>query len=122
MLIERFLYDRRRGGERCSPSIHPRRKSQRRGERERHSESSGESNNENYGAGVHMCLVSEKLGLSLFAFLSQNKYRGFFIQDIQQIALEVLKSLAFLRKIRLTHTDLKVGVCRAGSLSLLLWF
>lgn len=66
------------------------------------------SDEDYYGAGIHMCLVSEKLGLSLFAFLSQNQYRGFFVEDIQRISSEVLRALAFLRKVKLTHTDLKV--------------
>lgn len=59
--------------------------------------------------GLHMCLVFEKLGLSLFAFLSQNDYKGFFIEDVRKISYEVLKALAFLNKIGLTHTDLKVN-------------
>lgn len=55
-----------------------------------------------------MCLASEKLSLSLYAFLTQNRYHGFFIADIQKIAYETLKALCFLRKLKLTHTDLKV--------------
>lgn len=62
---------------------------------------------DDFAEGVHMCLASEKLGLSLYAFLIQNQYRGFFVADIQKIAYETLKALAFLRELKLTHTDLK---------------
>ncbi|KAF8820123.1 putative cell-cycle-associated protein kinase CLK [Cardiosporidium cionae] len=55
----------------------------------------------------HMCLVFEKLGLSLYDLLSQNDYKGFFMGDIRVFAQQTLQTLAFLNKIKLTHTDLK---------------
>ncbi|ORM40323.1 Serine/threonine-protein kinase AFC3 [Babesia sp. Xinjiang] len=54
-----------------------------------------------------MCLVFEQLGDSLYDFLKQNDYKGFFMADIQKIAYQLLKGLAFLKKNRLIHTDLK---------------
>ncbi|GFE55368.1 CMGC Lammer [Babesia ovis] len=54
-----------------------------------------------------MCLVFEPLGDSLYEFLKSNGYKGFFIADIQKIAFQLLKGLAFLKKTRLIHTDLK---------------
>lgn len=107
VLLERFLYDRRRGRQCRSSSLRERCSAGRLGERR--SDSTKGSAEDSYGAGIHMCLVSEKLGLSLFAFLSKNRYRGLFMEDIQKVCFEVLKALAFLRKIKLTHTDLKVS-------------
>lgn len=56
----------------------------------------------------NMCLVFEKLGPSLYDFLDGNCSRGFFLADIQNIAEQFLLALSFLRRIRLTHTDLKL--------------
>ncbi|KAL7067017.1 protein kinase domain-containing protein [Cryptosporidium serpentis] len=56
----------------------------------------------------HMCLVFEKLGPSLYDFLGGNCARGFLLADIQSIAEQMLWALAFLRKMKLTHTDLKL--------------
>lgn len=56
----------------------------------------------------HMCLVFEKLGKSLYDLLSDNNYRGFYLEDIRIIAKQGLMALSFLRACRLTHTDLKV--------------
>eukprot|EP00914_Ancora_sagittata_P020756 GHVO01040932.1.p1 GENE.GHVO01040932.1~~GHVO01040932.1.p1 ORF type:complete len:285 (+),score=38.64 GHVO01040932.1:81-935(+) len=58
-------------------------------------------------SGRHMCLVFEKLGPSLYEFLSTNNFRGFFIADIQDIARQILQGLAFMSACKLTHTDLK---------------
>jgi len=55
----------------------------------------------------HMCLVFEKLGLSLYDFLSQNFYKGFFVSDIREFGRQSLQALHFMRRIKLTHTDLK---------------
>ncbi|PHJ22116.1 cmgc lammer [Cystoisospora suis] len=55
----------------------------------------------------HMCLVFEKLGKSLYDLLSDNNYRGFYLEDIRIIAKQGLMALSFLRACRLTHTDLK---------------
>eukprot|EP00928_Gymnodinium_smaydae_P046222 TRINITY_DN30791_c0_g1_i1.p1 TRINITY_DN30791_c0_g1~~TRINITY_DN30791_c0_g1_i1.p1 ORF type:complete len:559 (-),score=126.47 TRINITY_DN30791_c0_g1_i1:3-1679(-) len=56
-----------------------------------------------------MCLVFERLGMSLHSLLRRNAYRGLWAQDIQSMALQLLKSLHFLHsKVRLTHTDLKL--------------
>ncbi|KAK2197130.1 bifunctional Protein kinase domain/Protein kinase-like domain superfamily/Serine-threonine-protein kinase [Babesia duncani] len=55
----------------------------------------------------NMCLVFENLGPSLYSFLEANEFKGFFIADIQKIAYQVLKGLAFLRQCKVVHTDLK---------------
>ena len=57
--------------------------------------------------GQHFCLVFEKCGMSLYDFIKLNGYKGFCLKHIQAIARQSLEALAFLHKIRLTHTDLK---------------
>lgn len=56
----------------------------------------------------NMCLVFERLGPSLYDFLDGNCSRGFFLADIQNIAEQFLLGLSFLRRMKLTHTDLKL--------------
>lgn len=46
--------------------------------------------------------------MSLYDFLSQNHFKPFTLVDIRTIARDVMKALAFLKAIKLTHTDLKV--------------
>ncbi|XP_026191745.1 serine/threonine-protein kinase AFC1 [Cyclospora cayetanensis] len=55
----------------------------------------------------HMCLVFECLGKSLYDVLAENKYRGFYMEDIVQVAKQGLTALAFMRDCKLAHTDLK---------------
>lgn len=56
----------------------------------------------------HYCLVTEKLGLSLYDILKLNKYRGFPMRTIRRVARQLLQAMKFLRSINLIHTDLKV--------------
>jgi len=54
------------------------------------------------------CLVFEPLGTSLYDFLKDNEYRGYWMQDIQHFAKQSMQALAFLHdSLRMTHTDLK---------------
>eukprot|EP00929_Paragymnodinium_shiwhaense_P005595 TRINITY_DN10778_c0_g1_i1.p1 TRINITY_DN10778_c0_g1~~TRINITY_DN10778_c0_g1_i1.p1 ORF type:complete len:617 (-),score=120.00 TRINITY_DN10778_c0_g1_i1:114-1964(-) len=54
------------------------------------------------------CLVFEPLGENLYEFMKANKFRGFWMQDLQNFSLQALKCLAFLQeKLKMTHTDLK---------------
>lgn len=54
------------------------------------------------------CLVLEPLGTSLYDFLKDNEYRGYWLQDIQDYSRQSMQALAFLHdKLRMTHTDLK---------------
>ena len=55
----------------------------------------------------NMCLVFEPLGKSLYDFIKDNKYKGFEIGDLREIASQSLKAIEFLHSINLTHTDLK---------------
>eukprot|EP01071_Lankesteria_metandrocarpae_P006692 Lankesteria_metandrocarpae@DN4448_c0_g1_i1.p1 len=56
---------------------------------------------------TNLCIVTEPLGLSLLEFLTDNRYRGFLMRHIRDIARQCLRTLDFLRKLKLTHTDLK---------------
>ncbi|EZG43305.1 protein kinase [Gregarina niphandrodes] len=56
----------------------------------------------------HMCLVTEKLGPSLYQFMYRNNMRPFQLKDIQVIAKDILSCLVFLKELGLTHTDLKL--------------
>lgn len=54
------------------------------------------------------CLVLEPLGTSLYDFLKENEYRGYWLQDIRDYARQCMMALAFLHDtLHLTHTDLK---------------
>mmetsp|Transcript_39030 Transcript_39030/g.71655 ORF Transcript_39030/g.71655 Transcript_39030/m.71655 type:complete len:474 (+) Transcript_39030:107-1528(+) len=59
--------------------------------------------------GRFYCLVCEALGLSLYDVLKRNHYRGFWMQDIQSMALQCLEALEFLHgNLHMAHTDLKL--------------
>lgn len=56
----------------------------------------------------YYCLVFEPLGVSLYDFLKNNFFRGFWMQDLQSFAQQCMLALQFLHdKLKLTHTDLK---------------
>jgi len=56
----------------------------------------------------HYCLVFEPLGRSLYDFLKDNHFRGFYMQDLQAFSKQSMEALRFLHEaLRLTHTDLK---------------
>eukprot|EP00276_Gloeochaete_wittrockiana_P018633 CAMPEP_0184340292 /NCGR_PEP_ID=MMETSP1089-20130417/8965_1 /TAXON_ID=38269 ORGANISM="Gloeochaete wittrockiana, Strain SAG46.84" /NCGR_SAMPLE_ID=MMETSP1089 /ASSEMBLY_ACC=CAM_ASM_000445 /LENGTH=279 /DNA_ID=CAMNT_0026668031 /DNA_START=603 /DNA_END=1442 /DNA_ORIENTATION=- len=56
----------------------------------------------------HICLVFEKLNLSLYDFLRKNNYRPFRMSIIQSFARQILKSVSFIHNMALIHTDLKL--------------
>ena len=58
--------------------------------------------------GDNYCLCFELLGVSLYEFLKNNKYRGFLITQVQSFARQILEAVAFLHSLNLTHTDLKL--------------
>lgn len=60
------------------------------------------------GEAEHTCLVFETLGKSLFDFIKNNRYLGFGLHQIQNIARQSLEGVMFMHeKMGLTHTDLK---------------
>merc|ERR1719174_2392695 len=62
---------------------------------------------ETFTEGSLFCLAFEPLGSSLYDLLKANKYRGFFMEDVQKFVHQIFAALAAIHKIRLTHTDLK---------------
>eukprot|EP00252_Welwitschia_mirabilis_P008503 TRINITY_DN2039_c0_g1_i1.p1 TRINITY_DN2039_c0_g1~~TRINITY_DN2039_c0_g1_i1.p1 ORF type:complete len:400 (+),score=43.34 TRINITY_DN2039_c0_g1_i1:406-1605(+) len=55
----------------------------------------------------HICIVSEKLGPSVFDFLRKNKYHPFPIDIVRDIGRQLLESVAYMHHLHLIHTDLK---------------
>jgi len=56
----------------------------------------------------YYCLVFEPLGMSLYDFVKQNLFRGFWMQDLQSFSKQCMEALKFLHEsLKLTHTDLK---------------
>lgn len=54
------------------------------------------------------CLVFEPLGVSLYDFLKDNDFRGFWLQDLQSFSRQCMEALRFLHEqLHMTHTDLK---------------
>lgn len=55
----------------------------------------------------HICMLFEKLGLSIYDFMSKEKYRPFCIEEVRHFAYQILIALEFIHDCGLTHTDLK---------------
>ncbi|CCH46560.1 Dual specificity protein kinase KNS1 [Wickerhamomyces ciferrii] len=55
----------------------------------------------------HICIITDLLDISLFEFLEQNKFKPFPGSQIQAIARQLIRSIAFLHDLKLIHTDLK---------------
>lgn len=55
----------------------------------------------------HVCMVFEKLGLSVFEFLRRNNYRPYPLDQARHIIQQLLQAVAFMHALRLVHTDLK---------------
>jgi dual-specificity kinase len=55
----------------------------------------------------HVCIVFEKLGSSLYDFMRRNGYRPFPLDIVQHFARQLLRAIAFLHSLNITHTDLK---------------
>lgn len=55
----------------------------------------------------YRALVLEMLECSLHDFVKRNRYRGFSIRVVQEMARQLISTLNFLHSRRLTHTDIK---------------
>lgn len=55
----------------------------------------------------HICMIFEKLGLSIYDFMALEKYRPFCIEEVWHFNYQVLIALEFMHGCGLTHTDLK---------------
>ena len=51
--------------------------------------------------------VNELLGYNLYKFLKYNEFRGFHLEDIQNIAKQLLTGIKILHKNKIVHTDIK---------------
>ncbi|OMJ29045.1 Dual specificity protein kinase lkh1 [Smittium culicis] len=55
----------------------------------------------------HICMVFDLLSSSLYDFLKGNLFQPFPLINIQQIAYQIIRSVSFIHKLKLVHTDLK---------------
>jgi dual-specificity kinase len=55
----------------------------------------------------HVCIVFEKLGVSLYDFMHKNAFRPFPLDVVQHFARQMLRAIAFLHSLSIVHTDLK---------------
>ena len=55
----------------------------------------------------HVCLVFDKLGLSLFDFLRKNSYQPFPVALVAHFGAQLLGAMQFMHSQKLVHTDLK---------------
>ncbi|KAK9822367.1 hypothetical protein WJX81_002518 [Elliptochloris bilobata] len=55
----------------------------------------------------HVCMVFEKLGLSLYDFLRKNSYSPFPAAMVRAFGRQLLEAVAYLHEVQLVHTDLK---------------
>ncbi|EDO33758.1 predicted protein [Nematostella vectensis] len=55
----------------------------------------------------HMCLVFEKMGLSVFDFMKDNNYEPYPLDQVRHISYQLIVAVKFLHEMKLTHTDLK---------------
>lgn len=55
----------------------------------------------------HVCIVSDLLDRSVFDFLKDNHFQPFPCRNIWSFAYQLMKSVAFLHRLSLIHTDLK---------------
>lgn len=55
----------------------------------------------------HFCIIFQKFGLSLYDFLKKNKFKGFGLSLVRDIAHQTLCCVKFCHDLQLIHTDLK---------------
>ncbi|KAI9256615.1 kinase-like domain-containing protein [Phascolomyces articulosus] len=55
----------------------------------------------------HLCLVFELLSFNLYDLIKQNGFKGLSLNLVRVFALQLLDSLALLKKARIIHCDLK---------------
>ncbi|XP_028405017.1 dual specificity protein kinase CLK2-like isoform X1 [Dendronephthya gigantea] len=55
----------------------------------------------------HVCLIFERLGLSVFEFMKDNKYQGYPLDQVRHISYQLTGAIRFLHGMSLCHTDLK---------------
>eukprot|EP00887_Chlorella_sp_A99_P004771 scaffold4.g4771.t1 len=61
----------------------------------------------NYGG--HICMVTERLGLSLHSVLATNDFRPLPLPMVRDVMRQLLQAAAFLHEMGIAHLDLKPG-------------
>lgn len=56
----------------------------------------------------YYCMVFERLGVSLYDFLKSQDHRGLPMMCVRDVAWQMIAGVAFLHRMRLIHTDLKL--------------
>ena len=56
----------------------------------------------------YYCMVFERLGVSLYDFLRSQDHKGLPMMCVRDIAWQMIAGVAFLHRMRLIHTDLKL--------------
>ena len=55
----------------------------------------------------HMCITFELLSINLYELIKANKFQGLSLVQVRRLAVQLLLTLRFLRKLRVIHCDLK---------------
>ena len=55
----------------------------------------------------HLCIVFELLSINLYEYLKERKFKGLEINDIRNLANQILRTLYFLHKNKIVHCDIK---------------
>lgn len=55
----------------------------------------------------HICIITEVLDMSLYELLEANHFAPLERHDIRAFAIQILRSLSFLRELGIVHSDLK---------------
>lgn len=62
---------------------------------------------DNFNFRRHMVLVFELLGTNLYRYVRKEGFKGLKSDHIRPLALQILTSLSFLKKVGVIHCDLK---------------
>ena len=55
----------------------------------------------------HLCITCELLGLNLYELSKRNNFVGFSSNLVRKLAIQLLRCLSYLKKLKILHCDLK---------------
>ncbi len=55
----------------------------------------------------HICIVTELLGLNVYAFIKNQEFEGLSLDITRKIMIQVLQALLFLHNKKVIHCDIK---------------